>query len=101
MNGELTFEHHQIDYDNQKYLDEFRENTFFESIGPIGKAAYYTLLTGESIQLDFVNFVLHLNKNCNSNEAEVSDDLLIQADNEFNWDKYEFHIEYTGKHRHH
>jgi putative phosphoesterase len=84
----ITVDHYQIDYTSKGFIDEFKEENFFNSIGPMGKAIYYTLLSGNSVLMDFLSFIFKSNNSSCYNDFKITDSILLQADKKFNWEKY-------------
>ena len=87
---EITVEHYQIDYNSKGFIDDFKEENFFNSIGPMGKAIYYTLLSGNSVLMDFLSYILKSNNSSCYTEFKITDSILAQADKNFPWGKYDF-----------
>lgn len=89
IDREITVNHYQIDYNSKGFIDDFREEDFFNSIGPMGKAIYCTLLSGNSVLMDFLSFIFKSNYSSCYTELKITDSILLQADKDFNWEKYD------------
>jgi len=93
IDSELKVDNYKIDYDHSGFLNDFKEEEFFNRIGPIGKAMFYTLLSGESVLMDFISYIKKINNIPSTTEIEISDQMLFSAEKKYYWEKYECYNE--------
>ena len=86
IGDEVSIDHHQIDYDRESFVREFREAAFCSDIGPVGKAILCTLLTGRAVLPKFIRFARSLQEG--GADRGLSDEAIWAADEGFDWDEY-------------